>query len=416
MQFIFNFLLGYGLSYILASTLAFLMLALAVILLCIIANFAVKKILLNIISKYIEKNKFKWDDYLLKRGVFKKLAKLIPGIIVYSFAPFFVYPQAILIIQRVSITYTFVIAIAVVNAIIDAFHDIYRTHPVSKQRPIKGLIQVLKIVLYIIMGILIVASLIGESPIILLSSIGALTAVFSLVFKDSILGLVAGIQLSANDMLRIGDWIEMPKYGADGDVIDISLNTVKVQNFDKTIVSIPSYALISDSFKNWRGMQESGGRRIKRSIYVDVNSIKFCTEEMIEKFKKIHYLTDYIIDKENEIREYNKNNNINEELLINGRHLTNIGTFRIYIENYLKNHPRVHKGMTHMVRQLPPNEHGLPLELYLFVNDTVWTNFEQIQADIFDHILAIAEIFELRVFQNPTGHDLSQSISKLTRK
>ncbi|WP_074349545.1 mechanosensitive ion channel domain-containing protein [Proteiniborus sp. DW1] len=404
MEFVNDFLSNYGLDDNISKTLSIVILVLSIILICIVVNFIVKKIILKILSKYIEKNKFKWDDYLLQRKVFEKLSMIIPGIIVYSFAHFFGSFSEI--IQRFSRVYILIITMTVVNSVVDALHDIYKTHPVSKQRPIKGIIQVFKIGFYIIMGIVIIASLIGESPIILLSGIGALTAVFTLVFKDSILGLVAGIQLSANDMLQIGDWIEMPKYGADGDVIDISLNTVKVQNFDKTIVTIPSYALISDSFRNWRGMREAGGRRVKRSIYIDVNTIKFCSKEMIEKFKKVHFLTEYILNKEKEIEQYNKANNINDELLINGRHLTNIGTFRIYIENYLKNHPMVHKHMIHMVRHLPPGEHGLPLELYLFINDTNWVNYEKAQADIFDHILAVTDLFELKLFQSPSGHDL----------
>jgi miniconductance mechanosensitive channel len=227
-----------------------------------------------------------------------------------------------------------------------------------------------------------------------------------LVFKDSILGLVAGVQLTANDMVRVGDWVEMPKYNADGAVIEITLNTVKVQNWDKTITMIPSYALISDSFKNWRGMQESGGRRIKRSVYIDVTSIAFLTDEMIKKFKQIHYLKDYIENKEREIAEFNRKNGIDESVKVNGRRMTNIGTYRAYISKYLENHPGIHKGLIMMVRQLAPGEYGLPLEIYAFTNNTQWVVYESIQADIFDHILAVAPEFGLRVFQNPSGHDL----------
>jgi miniconductance mechanosensitive channel len=235
-----------------------------------------------------------------------------------------------------------------------------------------------------------------------------LAAVFSFVFKDSILGFIAGIQLTSNDMLRIGDWIEMSKYGADGDVIDITLNTVKVQNFDKTIVSLPAYALVSDSFKNWRGMTEFGGRRIKRAIYIDMNSITFCTPEMIAKFKKINYLKDYIIEKEQELSRYNKRYNTDVDSFINGRHMTNIGTFRAYIECYLNNNPQLIKGMTQMVRQLPPGENGLPLEIYAFTDDTNWEIYETIQSDIFDHIFSVIDLFDLRIFQNPTGFDMKQ--------
>mgnify|MGYP001425909292 FL=1 len=228
------------------------------------------------------------------------------------------------------------------------------------------------------------------------------------IFKDSLLGLVAGVQLTTNDMVRVGDWIEMPKYHADGDVIEISLHTVKVRNWDRTITTIPSYALISDSFKNWRGMHSSGGRRIKRAIHIDTSSIRFCTEEMIEKFRKIHLLTDYINRKEKEIEEYNEKNGIDRSVLVNGRRMTNIGCFRAYVENYLKHHPHIHKEMTLMVRQLAPGEHGLPLEIYAFTAGTQWTFYESVQADIFDHIFAVAPEFGLRVFQNPTGYDLQR--------
>ena len=255
-----------------------------------------------------------------------------------------------------------------IQSLLYALNDIYQTFEISKVRPIKGYIQVVNIIIMTFGFILVISNLLGKSPLILLSGIGALSAVLMLVFKDSLLGLVAGIQLTANDMVRVGDWIEMPKFGADGDVIDISLNTVQVQNFDKTITMIPSYALISDSFINWRGMQSSGGRRIKRSLYIDTSSIQVCTEEMIEKFVKVHYLSDYIIQKEREIAEYNAKNEIDRNNPVNGRALTNIGVFRAYISNYLKNHDGINQNMTLMVRQLAHSEHGLPLEIYAFTN------------------------------------------------
>lgn len=300
-----------------------------------------------------------------------------------------------------------IVTITVFNALLNAFDTIYRSFEVSKSRPIKGYIQVAKIVLYIIGGIVVISSLIGQNPLIILSGLGALSAVLMLVFKDSILGLVAGVQLSSNDMVRVGDWIEMPKYNADGDVIDITLNTVKVMNFDKTVTMIPSYALISDSFKNWRGMQLSGGRRIKRSVYIDTSSISFCTKEMIEEFQKIHYLTDYVSTRLDEINAYNMEHQINTESKVNGRQLTNIGVFRVYIHQYLRKHPKIHKDMTLIVRQLAPGEYGLPLEIYAFSNGTDWEAYESIQADIFDHIFAVVPTFGLRAFQNPTGHDIA---------
>jgi len=229
-----------------------------------------------------------------------------------------------------------------------------------------------------------------------------------LVFKDSILGFVASIQLASNNMICLGDWIEMPKYGADGDVIDISLNTVKVQNWDKTVSTIPTYAFISDAFKHWRGMSESGGRRIKRSINIDMNSVRFCDEAMIARFKKFQYLTGYIQEKIKELSEFNRVGNIDESEVVNGRRLTNIGTFRAYVKEYLHHHPKIHKDMTFLIRHLQPNENGLPIEIYVFSNDQAWANYEAIQADIFDHILSVIPEFSLRVFQNPTGSDFKK--------
>jgi miniconductance mechanosensitive channel len=341
-----------------------------------------------------------------KHKVFVRLSNLFPGIIVYIFAPMFNSIKSI--IRRGAAVYLLLVVAFIINALLNAVDDIYRYYPISKVRPIKGLLQVVKIVFYIIIGIVTIGTLMNQNPLILLGGIGAVAAVFSFVFKDSILGFIAGIQLTSNDMLRIGDWIEMTKYGADGDVIDITLNTVKVQNFDKTIVTIPAYALVSDSFKNWRGMTEFGGRRIKRAIYIDVNSICFCTPQMIEKFKKINYIKDYVENKVKELDTYNKSISIEENLRINGKHMTNVGTFRAYIQQYLNNHPQLHKQMTHIARQLPPVETGLPIEIYAFTNTTKWEEYEKIQADIFDHILSIADEFELRIFQNPTGYDMKQ--------
>src|SRR5690625_4416117 len=299
-----------------------------------------------------------------------------------------------------------IVALSVINRLLSVINDVYQTYEVSKEKPIKGYIQVVKIIVIVIGIILVIANLMGESPIILLSGLGALSAVLMLVFRDSILGLVAGVQLTSNDMVRVGDWIEMPKYGADGDVIDISLNTVMVRNFDRTITMVPSYALISDSFINWRGMQESGGRRIKRALYIDMTSIEFCTEDMIESFKGIHLLDNFIANREQEIETYNEKNDINRNNLVNGRALTNIGVFRAYISEYLQHHSGIHQEMTLMVRQLAPGENGLPLEIYAFTNSTQWTVYESVQADIFDHLFAIAGEFGLRIFQNPAGSDL----------
>lgn len=410
MNFIKAWLVDLGLDQGTAVYLANIMMILGIAALCIVANFIAKRVVLRVISKAVRNNRYQWDNILLERKVFHRLSHFVPAIIIYYFSSAFpAYQQAIA--NSVGI-YVIVIGVVVINTLLSAANDIYRTYEISKSRPIRGYIQVVKIFIYIIGGILVISNLLGKSPLILLSGIGALSAVIMLVFKDSLLGLVAGIQLSSNDMVRVGDWIEMPKYGADGDIIDISLNTVKVQNWDKTITTIPSYALISDSFKNWRGMQDAGGRRIKRSVYIDTSSIAFCTEDMIDRFKNIHYLSQYISDKEKEIERHNSGNGINTSSRVNGRALTNIGVFRMYIQCYLQNHPQIHKDMTLMVRQLEPKETGLPLEIYAFVNDIRWAVYEGVQSDIFDHILAVAPEFGLRVFQQPSGNDLKRGLNE----
>lgn len=408
MKFIKKTLADLGVQADMAIYLANAIMIVGIVAICIAANLIAKRIVLKIITHYINNNQYKWDNYLLERKVFHKLSHVVPAIILYYFS--FTFPAYQSLIEKGVILYIIVVALLVMNAFLSAVNDIYATFEVSKSRPIRGYIQVAKIFVFMIGGILLISKLIGESPLILLSGIGALSAIIMLIFKDSILGLVAGIQLTSNDMVRVGDWVEMPKYGADGDVIDISLNTVKVQNWDKTITTIPTYALISDSFINWRGMQNAGGRRIKRSIFVDTSSIAICSPEMIETFKSIHYLSDYIASKEKEIERYNIEQRIDRSSKVNGRALTNIGVFRAYIQRYVENHPKIHNGMTCMVRQLQPAETGLPLEIYAFTNDVNWDVYEGVQSDLFDHIIAVAPEFGLRVFQNPTGYDLRSGL------
>ncbi|TKC14742.1 mechanosensitive ion channel family protein [Robertmurraya kyonggiensis] len=414
MQFINNMLLDMELDPRLVEYLAIIIKILLIGLICIVANFISKKIVIRIITRIVTRSKVKWGPIILERQVFRKLSHIVPSIIIYSFASTF--PTYETTIEKLAIAYTIIVGLVFLQSLLNALNDIYQTFEISKVKPIKGYIQVVNIIIMTIGFILVISNLIGKSPLILLSGIGALSAVVMLVFKDSLLGLVAGIQLTANDMVRVGDWIEMPKYGADGDVIDISLNTVKVQNFDKTITMLPSYALISDSFKNWRGMQSSGGRRIKRALYIDTSSITFCNEEMIEKFLKVHYLSDYIIQKEREITEYNAKNQINRDNPVNGRALTNIGVFRAYISHYLKNHDGINQNMGLIVRQLEHSEHGLPLEIYAFTKSVEWAVYESVQSDIFDHLFAVAPEFGLRVFQNPSGADLRNMVEESSNK
>ncbi|GIP40242.1 membrane protein [Paenibacillus sp. J31TS4] len=410
MEFIQEQLTRYGVNPQHVGSLSTVIMILFIAAISIVANLIAKKVVLRIIAHIITSNKVTWANVILENKVFHKLSHIVPATIVYFAGSIFSIYQTL--IEKAALTYIIVVSLVVINSLLNAFDVIYRTFPVSKVRPIKGYIQVVKIILFIVGGITIISNLIGQNPFIILSGLGALSAVLMLVFKDSILGLVAGIQLSSNDMVRVGDWIEMPKYNADGDVVDISLNTVKVMNFDKTITMIPSYALISDSFKNWRGMQTSGGRRIKRSIFIDTGSIRFCSEDMIEKYNKIHYLSDYIAAKISEIKQYNKERNIDTSSKVNGRQLTNIGVFRFYIQQYLRQHPKIHQNMTLIVRQLTPGDSGLPLEIYAFTNDTNWVVYESVQSDIFDHIFAVAPEFGLRAFQNPTGYDIAHSIER----
>ncbi len=401
----------------LATILSYVVLSAAILLLSIIANLIVKKIILRLITAVITRNKFKWDDKLLERKVFQKFSHIVPAVIIYYASIIYAdYPVISMLISKGAIVYMILVILSALNAFMNAINDIYQSYEVSKEKPIKGYIQVVKIIIFFVGAILLISSLIGQNPLILLGGLGALSAVLLLVFQSSILGLVAGIQLTANDMIRVGDWIEMPNYHTDGDVIEITLNTVKIQNWDMTISMIPSHAFITDSFRNWRGMQEAGGRRIKRALYIDVSSIKFCTDEMIAHFEQIHYLKDYIENKQQEITTYNQQYEINTANEVNGRRLTNIGTYRVYIANYLAQHPQIHESMTTMVRQLAPGEYGLPLEIYTFTNDIRWVEYEAIQSDIFDHIIAVAPEFGLKVFQNPSGQDMRSMLGEASTK
>ncbi|MFC2100353.1 mechanosensitive ion channel family protein [Bacteroidota bacterium] len=380
----------------------------AIILLSIIVYYITKRIIIQVLKRIAKKTKFTWDDVLIEKRVFHKLAYLVPAIILHALVPSTIkgYDIWINILQSGLKIYIIIIILLVISAFLNALNQIYQQEfEFAKSKPIKGYIQIINIIAYVIGIILMFSIIINRSPITLFAGLGAISAVLLLVFKDSILGFVASIQLSANDMVRIGDWIAMQKYGADGTVQDINLTNVKVQNWDKTISTIPTYALISDSVQNWRGMEESGGRRIKRSININMNSVKFCTEEMLERFKKIHRIKDYVIKKQEELDIHNQKNNIDNSILVNGRRQTNIGIFRAYLEAYLFHNPNIKHDMTFMVRQLPPSEKGIPIEIYVFSKVQEWIKYEQIQSDIFDHILAVIPQFDLQVFQEPTGMD-----------
>jgi miniconductance mechanosensitive channel len=402
-----NWLSAHGVNTSLSLYTSYTVAVIGVLLLATAANFVAKRYILSAISHLIARSKSKWDDAILGSRTLKRLANLAPALVIYVLAPIALQGLdfTITLIRGVVQVYMLLTLMLVLDSLLNAFETMYQNFRAAREIPIKGFVQVLKLVLYFVTGILIISILLNKTPVYLLSGIGAMTAVVMLIFRDSILGFVAGIQLAANKMVAVGDWIEMPRYGADGDVLEVALTTVKVQNWDKTITTIPTYALISESFKNWRGMSESGGRRIKRSVSIDMNSIRFCDEDMLKRFAKIQYISAYIETKKAELQAFNQSMKVDNASLANGRRMTNVGTFRAYVQAYLKNHPSINQDMTFLVRQLPPTEHGLPIEIYVFSKDKVWANYEAIQADIFDHILAVLPEFDLRVYQDPTGAD-----------
>lgn len=348
----------------------------------------------------ILKSKNQFDDELHKHGFFKRCGHLFPALVIYLVSPLLIENQSWLaFLQKSAVIYVLFVTVMACSALLNTIEDTYNASNLAKKAPIAGFIQVGKLFIVIIAGLLIISNLLDKSPLLLLSGLGAVTAILLLVFRDTILGFVAGIQIAANRMVNTGDWIEMPQYGADGDVLQVGLTTVKVQNWDKTISTIPTYALITESVKNWRGMSESGGRRIKRSINIDVQSIKFCDQPMLQEFSNIRHIKPHIESKLNELQAFHQEQKIDTQDLVNSRRLTNIGTLRAYMQAYLKAHPKINKDMTLMVRQLPATELGVPLEVYCFSADKVWVNFEGIQGDIFDHFLAMLPVFKLRAYQ-----------------
>ncbi len=404
-----EFLVGVGLPDGAAAALAFLGLALVVLLLSWAADRLSGGLLLRAVRRLASRTATQWDDLLVKNRVFSRISHFAPALVIYSFASAFGPAQPW--IERLALVYLIVATMGVVNGLLDAASDIYATREISRERPIpRSYVQVAKIANYILGGIFAVSTLLERSPWGILTGIGALSAVLLLVFRDSILGFVASLQLAGNDMVKPGDWVEMPAYGADGDVIEVGLNTVKIRNWDKTISTIPTHALITNSFKNWQGMTDSGGRRIKRAVHLDVTSVKFCDDEMLERFGRYEMLRDYLAERRAEVEKYNVERSVDTSSVVNGRRLTNLGTFRAYIVEYLRRHPKIHDDMTFLVRQLAPTERGVPIEIYVFSNDQDWVRYEGIQSDIFDHILAVAPEFDLRVYQSPSSADLAAAV------
>lgn len=396
-----------------AKLTAVLLTLLAILLVAIIVYWITSKIIVRVIHRLVENTKTDWDDYMLKRKVFQSMSHLTSAMVFYYSCNFSEIPEVTTLLTTFTNIYFVFIFVRVVSRVLKASNDIYLTTPYAATRSIKGYIQLIMILVYFVAAIFIIAFIFKKSPLVLLTGLGAIAAVLLLVFKDTILGLVASIQLSANNMLKPGDWIEMPRHSANGTVVDISLNTVKVQNGDKTITTIPTYSLVTDSFMNWSGMEESDGRRIKRFINIDMKSVRFCDEQMLDKFSKFRLISTYIAEKQTEIAEYNKNMGIEDDLVPNGRRQTNLGVFRKYLEEYLRNNPNINKEMTFLVRHLQPTEAGLPIEIYVFSKNKQINEYEAIQADIFDHILAVIPEFELRVFQSPSGNDFGDLTEKL---
>lgn len=367
-----------------------------------------RRVLLRTMSHLIRASSTKLDDVLLDQGVLNRAALLLPVLVFYYGAD--VLPGSTETVLQVVNAALLMVVLLVAGAAIGALQEATSAYDARTEVPIKSYAQILKIALYVIGGLMTVAVLTGRSPWVLLSGVGAVMAVVILVFRDTLLSLTASFTIASNRLVKVGDWIEVPTFGADGDVIEIALHTVKVQNWDKTITTIPTHKLVDVSFKNWRGMQDSGGRRIKRAIHIDMHSIRFCDSEMMQRFQHFELIRDYLASRQKEVEEHNAESRVDASELVNGRRLTNVGTFRAYVAAYLRSHPRIRQDMTFLIRQLAPTGQGLPLEIYVFTSTTVWADYEGIQSDIFDHLLAVVPRFDLRVFQEPAGSDFAAAL------
>lgn len=385
----------------------------ALLVAAVLLDLIVKRVLLRIARALIRRNQVTWDEELVRHNVLGRLSQVVPAIVVLlGIEPVpLISDSLVTVVQNVTIAYLILVVALTLSALFSAVNDIYEDRASANARPLRGFIQLLQLVLFIVAAILIISVLIDRSPLLLLSGFGAMTAVLLLVFKDTILGFVASVQIGANDMVRVGDWIEFPSYGADGDVIEVGLHTVKVQNFDRTITTIPTYKLISESFKNWRGMSESGGRRIKRAVSVDQTSIRFLRDEEIEGLRRFTLLRPYLDKKREDLAAHASTLGEFAAEEVNRRRLTNVGTFRAYVRSYLQSHPDINPDATLLVRQLPPGPHGLPVEIYCFTRTTAWREYEDIQSDIFDHVIAIAPEFGVHAYQQPSGVDVRMALA-----
>lgn len=375
--------------------------------LVILFDWICRKIVIRGFKMFSDKTKTTYDDFLVAGNFPKYIGHIIPLILVINLIPpiFSDYKDWGEIIMRLTDVYLIILMIWILRSLVKSTRDFLKTKESFRDKPVDSFAQVIIIVFWIIGGLFIFSTLTGKDVLYFITTLGAASAVILLVFKDSILGFVASIQVSVNDMVRVGDWITLTKYGADGDVFEINLTTVKVRNFDNTITTIPTYALISDSFQNWRGMQQSGGRRIKRAIHIKTNSVRFLNNEDLEKFSKIQDVADYIQHRQKDIDKFNKDNKYDKTNLVNGRNQTNLGIFRKYCDEYLKNHPATNKDLLLMTRHLAPSPQGIPLEIYVFSSDKRWENYERIMADIFEHLIAAVPYFDLEIYELPTGKD-----------
>jgi miniconductance mechanosensitive channel len=380
-----------------------------VLILAVAAYYFIKKIIIPIIRKVVAKTETQIDDILLSDKVLKRISFFAPLFVLHS-SIYFEPSWSSILTRLLSILYALNFTL-VIGAILNSINELYEKREMHKERPIKSYLQIIKIVTYVFGAMAVIGIIVGRSPLEIFAGLGVFAAILALLFRDPILSFVASIQISSYDLVRVGDWIEVPKYGADGDVIDISLTVIKIQNGDKTITTIPTYKLIEDSFKNWRGMKVTGARRIKRTVNIDQTTIKFCTIEMLNRYEKINLIKDYIREKKEELKNYNSERNIDNETLVNGRQLTNIGTFRAYLKEYLKQRNDLNLDYTFTVRQLQSGSEGLPIEIYVFTSSTDFIKYEDTQADIFDHILAVISQFDLNIFQHPTGNDFKKALN-----
>lgn len=402
-------LADWGLEGDVAAVVARILLFTAAVVVAVIANFIARRLILEGIKALITRTKNEWDDAFLNKNVFDRLSQIAPALVIQGATPIIFEddPRMTALFTRLCMAWIALVGVRVIGAFLDAVVEIYQRFEVAKDRPIRSYVQIVKIITWVIGGIFMIAALMDRSPMVLLSGLGAMTAIIMLVFKDTILGFVASIQLTANDMVRKGDWIEMPKFGADGNILDVTVNTVKVQNWDMTISTIPTYALVTESFRNWRGMSEAGGRRICRAINIDMNTVRFLSEDELEHLGRSRVVGEYVKARDEEIRSHNETLEGDAVDPLDGRGQTNLGVFRAYLKHYLRRHPSINQEMTLLVRHLAPTPKGLPIQIYIFSSNKVWIEYEGIMSDIFDHILAVLPEFRLRPFQEPSGADFA---------